>query len=138
MAPIAMADLYHFPAKSVNMDKAFIQGLKMVNPPVAPGGHGLDDAAACAGTQLADGSYVLGGRAVEGDFATKINADGTSAWAWTSGVAGVASAGNKTNGITAVEQLPSGDVLAVGGLNPLFSFPFLEPLAAICSRRVPL
>jgi len=100
MAPIAMADLYHFPAKSVNMDKAFIQGLKMVNPPVAPGGHGLDDAAACAGTQLADGSYVLGGNAVEGGFATKINADGTP------GVHGVTASGNKWSSSPTATSLP--------------------------------
>ena len=113
LAPIALADNYNFPAKSVNLNAAyqeeFFKAQQMVTE-LAP----ADDAAACTGVELADGSYLLGGNAIEQDdsvipegFATKLTATGDMAWAWKSGVSGM-------DGILSVAQLPNGEVLIVG------------------------
>jgi len=108
---------YNFPAKSVNLNAAyqveFFKAQHMTESPplgLAP----ADDAAACTGVELVDGSYLLGGNSIESDgstipegFATKLTATGDMAWAWKSGVSGM-------DGILSVAQLPNGEVLIVG------------------------
>ena len=126
LAPYAMADLYNFPTKSVALASSYQGGFFNTHPMT---NHNLYDANGCHGVQLADGSYFLGGNAIEAEgasptvsegFATKMSATGGLVWAWKANVSG-------KDGILAVAELPNGELLAVGAcflFLSLFSFPF--------------
>jgi len=112
-AATALADNYNFAAKSVNLPAAYRAEFFKAHHMTAEL-YPAADAAACTGVELADGSYLLGGNAIESDestigegFATKLNSQGDIVWAWKSGV-------NGTDGILSVAQLPNGELLAAG------------------------
>lgn len=110
----------NFPVKSINLNLAptvkFYEG-----PSVAS--HGLYDVHPVHGAVLADGSYVMAGKAIEGEsspastykrmFCIKVSSTGTVDWVWGHNPDEKQDAGN------AVMQLPTvggthGDIIVVG------------------------
>jgi hypothetical protein len=105
--------------KSINFDKAStISFYKLIEA----GALGLEDPHAVVGNSVAAGGYLLAGKAMEcGDtcptgysasntesFAVKTDANGKSAWTWSS------KNGGKNDAANGVLELPSKDVLVVG------------------------
>jgi hypothetical protein len=107
------ADTYTFPAKSVNLDAAYKTDFfeaHTLETQITP----ATDAHAVDGIELADGGYLLTGKAMESDgssiteaFAVKLSATGTIVWGWKSGVSG-------KDASNAAAQLPNGEVLIAG------------------------
>lgn len=122
---VVHADVYNFPAKSVNIGSAYTEAFFAAHT-LTSGGTGsispAADAHAVHGVQLADGGFVLTGKAVESDgssvheaFAVKLDAAGSLVWGWKSGVSGQDAA-------NAAAQLPNGEILIAGNCRENYSF----------------
>ena len=121
---LATDTAYTFPAKSVNLNAAYTTDWFAAHTLGSGTGniHPAMDAHAVHGIQLADGGYILTGKALEADgstvteaFATKLSATGSIVWGWKSGIAGKDAA-------NAAAQLPNGEVLIAGTpLSPFFA-----------------
>ena len=105
--------VYNFPVKSQNMDKAHTADF-YAGPDLSS--YGMHDVHPVHGAMLSDGSYVLVGKAVEGDdsfikksFAVKMSATGSVEWVWSSPNDGVDDASNSAI------QLPNGGDIVVAG-----------------------
>lgn len=105
--------VYNFPVKSQNMHQAHTPDF-YVGPDLSS--YGMYDVHPVHGARLSDGSYVMVGKAVEGDdssikksFAVKMSATGSVEWVWSSPNDGVDDASNS------VIQLPNGGDLVVAG-----------------------
>lgn len=109
----ALPGIDTFPVKSVNLGAAPAVDF-YVGPDV--GQYGLFDVHPVHGALLADGSYVMAGKAVEADgssvkrmFCIKLSSVGAVDWVWGLPVDG------KNDAANAVLQLPgSGDIIVVG------------------------
>ena len=137
-ASAANADVYTFPAKSVNLGSAYSPAW-FKTATLASQLSPATDAHAVHGIELADGGYVLTGKAIESDgsavheaFATKFSASGDLVWAWKSGVSGQDAA-------NAAAQLPNGQVVIAGKWINAFSCSptafTLPPCARVPKRR---
>lgn len=114
LAPLARAEYYNYPVKSINLDAA-----AAIDSYVA---HGTPDALepaedmhAVHGIELAGGGFALVGKALESEdgehseaFAVALDAAGAVAWAWASGSGG-------DDAANSVAQLPDGGDLLVAG-----------------------
>ena len=106
-------EVYNFPAKSVNIGSAYTESFfstTSLEAQITP----ATDAHAVHGIELADGSFVLTGKALEAEgspnheaFAVKLSATGAVVWGWKSGVSG-------QDASNAAAQLPNGEILVAG------------------------
>lgn len=102
-----------YPVKSISLTAAPSPQF-YVSPDVSS--YGIFDVHPVHGCKTSDGSYVMTGKALEGEsssvmkaFAVKLTSTGTVAWVWGSNADGVNDAAN------AVLQLPNGGDLIVAG-----------------------